>query len=117
MCRWMKWIEKYDDDSTFSDLNVNLCDSAGNDCFWTFLNDRLYLMNRCFCLPNCQNVKFSVKQNAARIKAEEKCSTAHGGYIDVWNKVTYNIPPPLKYLEKFQLMENQSIDYRHDIIR
>ena len=41
------------------DNQRQVCDPAGNNCFWNKMDNFTYMKNNCYCLSTCQQTKFS----------------------------------------------------------
>ena len=59
---------------------AELCDAAGNDCFWTRMRDFSHMGNECHCLADCDAVNFSFSEKQLPIDLKSKCVGANPGF-------------------------------------
>ena len=52
-CKCQPW------DFVHKEPRETICDPAGNDCFWTKMDNFTHLKDNCFCLPSCYDIQYS----------------------------------------------------------
>ena len=63
--------------------NAKLCTAEGNDCFWIKMANYTYMNDNCYCLPNCNTVKFPFNEKQLPIDVENECMNSR--------KIGYNM--------------------------
>ena len=94
-----------------------MCDSAGNDCFWNKMNNFSFMASDCFCLPNCDSVKFSFSEKQLAIKWQKLCEGMSSGFGYTNNKLRFTRPVFVSAKEAFKkaIQANSSIDWNKDV--
>ena len=59
----------------FDDENNELCDGVGAYCFEEAMKQK-YNSSECICLPNCEQVRYGVEYDRAKINYNRECSTS-----------------------------------------
>ena len=62
-------------------MNINLCDSSGNFCFYSKMKNETFLSQSCKCYPSCNSVKYSYTEKQAPISTEEECDKSSNGFL------------------------------------
>ena len=62
-------------------MDINLCDSSGNLCFYSKMKNETFLSQFCKCYPSCNSVKYSYTEKQAPISTEEECDRSSHGFL------------------------------------
>ena len=58
-----------------------LCTSEGIDCFYIKMNNKTYMAESCYCLPDCNTLKFSYHEKQIPINVRHECSASKKSFF------------------------------------
>ena len=70
----------------------HLCDSAGNACFYDKMQDHGQVEDNCYCLPDCNSVKFSYTEKQLPLKVDKECTRGMAWWLNVNYKRRFQVP-------------------------
>ena len=111
-CRCLPWNMPRKDG-----IDYELCDYGGNDCFWSVMNNFTFMGQQCFCLPDCNAVKFSYVEKQMPLELETECASLNRGFQETVAKlkpINSNYAKALKFLPRY-VASNTTINWKKNI--
>ena len=109
----LPWDMAHDDENR---TTSELCDAAGNDCFWSRMRDFSHMGNECHCLADCDAVKFSFSEKQLPIDLKSECVGSNPGFGQTIRKITFTLPFfAIAYDVLTNTKPNQTIDWKQQV--
>ena len=75
------------------DLDAEICDYAGNQCFHSKMNNNTYKEENCKCLPSCSATHYSFQlESQLPIDLDKECAVNARGHTYVKSKLKNSMP-------------------------
>ena len=87
-------------------VHVNLCESAGNNCFYSKMKNDTYLGESCKCYPKCNSNHYSYVEKQVPIDVKSECDKSSKGFLYTIQKTSRIIPELTRVYEQLKLHQH-----------